>query len=374
MTIYLRKSLRAGPFRFNLSKSGVGVSVGVKGFRLGSGPRGNYVHMGRDGLYYRSTIPGGVRSNQHPAFPASPAPLAPTGSLISMKEIDSVSVLELRDSSSADLLDEMNRKHQLVAFWPIVLAISILLAVVPAALALPWWSFIIVFGVTIPAIFLVHSRDQINKTTVLFYELEEEAELAYQNLHKSFKVLCNCSRAWHVSASGKITNPSEQKRHAGASELIKRKSIQLSLNPPPYVSTNLAIPCVPVGSQKLYFFPDRVLVYENGRVGAVSYSDLNIQLQNSRFIEEEAPRDAQVVDHTWRYVNKSGGPDKRFRDNRQLPICFYGEIHFTSQSGLNELIQLSKPNIGGDFDKSIQSLKTTYFGDQPEVAKEKQTL
>jgi hypothetical protein len=46
MGFYLRKSLRVGPVRFNLSKSGVGVSVGVTEFRFGTGPRGNYVHMG----------------------------------------------------------------------------------------------------------------------------------------------------------------------------------------------------------------------------------------------------------------------------------------------------------------------------------------
>jgi hypothetical protein len=30
---YLRKALSAGPFRFNLSRSGLGLSVGVKGAR-----------------------------------------------------------------------------------------------------------------------------------------------------------------------------------------------------------------------------------------------------------------------------------------------------------------------------------------------------
>lgn len=56
MGFYIRKSVSAGPFRFNLSRSGLGVSVGVKGFRIGSGPRGNYVHMGRGGLYYRASL------------------------------------------------------------------------------------------------------------------------------------------------------------------------------------------------------------------------------------------------------------------------------------------------------------------------------
>ena len=32
MAIYLRKSIQVGPLRFNLSKSGVGVSAGIKGF------------------------------------------------------------------------------------------------------------------------------------------------------------------------------------------------------------------------------------------------------------------------------------------------------------------------------------------------------
>ncbi|WP_374727087.1 DUF4236 domain-containing protein [Paraburkholderia caribensis] len=45
MRLSYRKSISAGPFRFNLSDSGIGVSVGVPGFRVGSGPRGNYVSI-----------------------------------------------------------------------------------------------------------------------------------------------------------------------------------------------------------------------------------------------------------------------------------------------------------------------------------------
>ena len=35
MGFYYRKSVRVGPFRINLSKSGVGLSTGVPGFRTG---------------------------------------------------------------------------------------------------------------------------------------------------------------------------------------------------------------------------------------------------------------------------------------------------------------------------------------------------
>lgn len=53
MAFYLRKSYSFGPLRLNLSKSGLGVSGGVTGARVGIGPKGTYFHGGRHGIYYR---------------------------------------------------------------------------------------------------------------------------------------------------------------------------------------------------------------------------------------------------------------------------------------------------------------------------------
>ena len=57
MGFYIRKAFRAGPIRFNLSKSGFGASVGVTGARVGLSSQGRaYVHGGRHGLYYRKSL------------------------------------------------------------------------------------------------------------------------------------------------------------------------------------------------------------------------------------------------------------------------------------------------------------------------------
>ena len=40
MGFYYRKSVNLGPFRVNLSKSGLGYSVGGRGFRVGTTARG----------------------------------------------------------------------------------------------------------------------------------------------------------------------------------------------------------------------------------------------------------------------------------------------------------------------------------------------
>ncbi len=75
MAFYLRKSFKAGPIRFNLSKSGIGVSAGVKGLRAGTGPRGAYMHAGRGGVYMRkslgtSAVSGSRAAAVNPGVPA----------------------------------------------------------------------------------------------------------------------------------------------------------------------------------------------------------------------------------------------------------------------------------------------------------------
>lgn len=85
---------------------------------------------------------------------------------------------------------------------------------------------------------------------------------------------------------------------------------------------------------------------QGSKLGALNYKDITMSSHTTRFIESEGvPSDSQIVGQTWKYVNKSGGPDRRFKDNRQLPICLYGELRLTSTSGLNTVIMYSNPSV-----------------------------
>src|SRR5437667_1289755 len=100
MGFYLRKGINFGPLRLNLSRSGLGSSFGVKGARIGIGPRGSYIHMGRGGLYYRQTLvpsSSGYRSRGGPSIPA-PAPGE------ALQEITSSAATNIVESSSGQLL------------------------------------------------------------------------------------------------------------------------------------------------------------------------------------------------------------------------------------------------------------------------------
>ena len=154
-------------------------------------------------------------------------------------------------------------------------------------------------------------RDTIRKTAVLLYDFDPIIEQAFGKLHESATRLAECCGCWHIAASGTVH---DGKYHAGASELVDRKDTTIQVISPDFLATNVETVAIEVGQQVLYFFPDRLLVFDSGRVGAVSYDELNVEVTQTRFIEEKAPGDARVVDQTWRYINKKGGPDRPLRE------------------------------------------------------------
>jgi len=83
---WYRKAFRLGPLRLNLSKRGVGASVGVKGARLGVDASGKpYVAGGRGGLYFRQRLGGEGRTQQQGQHVQPMAPVPPSDSLPTWK-------------------------------------------------------------------------------------------------------------------------------------------------------------------------------------------------------------------------------------------------------------------------------------------------
>lgn len=341
MGFYVRKAFGFGPFRLNLSRSGLGVSFGVRGARIGVGPRGSYIHAGRGGIYYRQSLSPGA-----PAPRRLPAPMPPSESL---SEVESVAASELGDSSADALLKELNRVQSRVQALPIFLVLVVLgLLALMATFGsnesvdpLVRVSVVVLacFGGIAGALYARHF-DVTNGTAVMYFDLADGIDNRFEGFIEKFSIFSQCAKIWHIQARGATK---DWKRSAGANTLVDRREITASLSVPPRVQANIDVPVLPAGRQTLYFFPDRLLVYERAGVGAVRYSDLLSAIGTVAFREEQAlPSDARTVGTTWRYVNKSGGPDRRFNNNREIPILEYGQIQLSSKSGLNELFQTSQ--------------------------------
>lgn len=243
MGLYLRKSVRVGPLRFNLSKGGIGVSAGIKGFRVGTGPRGNYVHMGAGGIYYRATIPSGAtrprpvspRGSVRPVPGAQYSPSSPpqwpeiSRTHGPMVDIDSADATTIVDSSSQALLEELNTKKKRWRMWPGVAMVSALVLLIAAGNEAPDWALVMMAFLGVGAIIAAHLKDQLRKTAVLMYELDEPMEKALEALHAGAHAIASAYATWHVSSHAKVF---DRKYHAGAGTLVKRKPTRFASAPP----------------------------------------------------------------------------------------------------------------------------------------------
>jgi hypothetical protein len=292
--------------------------------------------MGRGGIYFRQTLPSS-HSNGVP----TEVPEQQTSS-IDFKEIESGSVSQMVDSSSIALLEEINTKVKKPTIWPWFLGLGIGLLILLAAVNSPVWLFCLIVPLCVGGLAWAIHADKMRKTVVLLYDLEQHIEEAYQNLHSVFDSLRTCARVWRIESKGNITTTYDWKVNAGASAVVKRKGITPNVGSPPYFQCNISIPVLPAGKGRLYFLPDRILVWNADGVGAIGFEQFEVITGEQRFIEEEGvPMDARVVDKTWKFVNKKGGPDRRFNNNRELPIVLYEQIFLTSKSGLKEMLQLN---------------------------------
>lgn len=107
---YLRKSFKFGPGRLTLSKSGISYSVGVKGARLTSGPRGTHVTFGTHGIYYRTRILSQKREQRK----YEPPPVQRDETL--RHTITSAAIENITDTDSKAFVDELNAKARRISY------------------------------------------------------------------------------------------------------------------------------------------------------------------------------------------------------------------------------------------------------------------
>src|SRR5438128_242619 len=137
MGFYLRKSVSVGPFRFNLSGSGVGMSAGIRGLRVGTGPRGNYVHVGRHGVYYRQTLPPIATPRSKPAV--APPPI-PSGTHAPLTAITSADAGQIVDSSSEQFLADLREKRGRFALTRPAFVIAVIFVIGALVSDWPAWA------------------------------------------------------------------------------------------------------------------------------------------------------------------------------------------------------------------------------------------
>jgi hypothetical protein len=323
----------------NLSQSGIGVSVGVPGFRVGSGPRGSYVRLGAKGIFYQASLPA---ANRRPLTVDRPAERSTDNDIV-MLEVPSASISRLAEANPTELLQQIQAAARHRSSWPWVVVATAILALFLAGVAIAAFAQLII-GFAAAA--WVRQADLAKSRAVIFYDVVDKPADKFQSLLSAFDEAASSQRAWRIVSQGDVRPGYQRKVNAGATRLNDREPLRRHLNGPPALATNIAVPSFEGKSQGMYLLPDRVLVRTGRNYADLSYRHLSVNIEAVVFIEDgSVPSDSQLVGHTWRFVNKSGGPDRRFKDNRQLPKLLYGQLEMTSSEGMRQVWQFSKAQV-----------------------------
>lgn len=336
MGLRYRKSINlGGGFRINLSKSGVGYSWGVKGYRVTKTAKGTTRRTasipGTGISYVHETGKNNKRNSSHGITPAvqQPVPSIDNNHYDTQNienNVASAMVSEgLEDMLASAVKTLKLHKVAVIGFW--ITAI---------------WGFGLPVMFVFAAAFLALEIFVKTKGLIeLDYSIDDDQQAVVDERIRPMIKITECAKVWRIMQTSKVI---DRKYSSGASNTVKRTACKSSTKAPFPFKANLQVASFKAGKETLLFLPDKLFIIQGSKIGALNYSDIDTNKHTTRFVESESvPRDAQVVDHTWKYVNKSGGPDRRFKDNRQLPICLYGELELTSTSGLNTVIMYSKP-------------------------------
>ncbi|HTF87136.1 MAG TPA: hypothetical protein VK843_01920 [Planctomycetota bacterium] len=179
---------------------------------------------------------------------------------------------------------------------------------------------------------------------------------AYGMVVRAYEDLSRCSVAWDITGTAVVDRVATR---SIASTAVVRKRIHLDFHPDPVLRTRFRIPRFQnANGEDILLFPGLLLAdNRQGNFALIALADVIIKSETTTFVEAESvPADAEVAGSTWLKTNKDGSPDRRFAKNRQLPLCSYAELWFTSSTGLREAFMFSSRQKTQAFAEAVREL------------------
>ncbi len=318
-----RKSINLGfGFRINLSKTGIGYSWGFPGYRVTKTANG--------GNRITYSIPGtGISYVEQ----SNKTQLETGDDKLITGETEIFKNIPIENIQKDDvILKKLNIARTINRLANLFIILSSLMIINV------YFSIFLIIGVAL--------KIWLNQTHKigLYYEFDEKTRRMYNSLRETLIVLSNSRKIWQISSSTRVYNV---KYNAGASKNISRNRAYITSKLPWYLKTNIEIFGLNLKREKIFFTPDRILVFKPFRkIFSCTYRDLYIGIDTTNFVEtEKLQRDSEIVNYTWKYVNRDGGRDLRFSNNKKYSVCKYGEILFKSPNGINTSVEFSNSNF-----------------------------
>lgn len=358
----------------NLSKSGLSCSVGGAPLTVNVGPRGVYgtASLPGSGISYRERIVGPEGTHaKNPAlpptsdsptfFPTSPSPARhhvplPTPIRPPIEEVRSASTElltseslkelkrliqtahEERESISHDLKDardENERASQRYWAWQNGFLLKKIFKK----------TFAVRKTNMETAVAKVEELEhQLHLTTIAAHlEIGKEQAEPYFRMRDQFAAMSECAAIWDI----KLHQGTDKFHERTTAEMrVGRQRVDFSLDNCELIQWEQRVPHLRnAKGGELFLYPGFIL-YRAAReaFSVIDFHDVRPTAAPVEFQEvETVPNDAAVIGQTWIKANKDGSRDRRFVNNRPIPIVRYALLALKSESGLWEEFMFSNP-------------------------------
>lgn len=390
MTLRFRQTFTLFPgVRINVGKRGISTSIGVPGATVNIGRLGVRATIGAPGTglsYSALVMPFGQSGGRAPQPEALPGDLEsvpvespaagnnPASAKVYMPQpgmneitsaavemLTSTSLMPLRDliakareqqaQVTADLKDaredeakkqsELSRRKGSLFRWFFKRRIADLEAALPITQA--------------EVARLVNWQD--NTRIAVSFEAGDEAQRTYASVVRAFDVLRLSDKKWDVTAD-RSTNKFVERTLANRT--VNRQPVTFEFSSTDLIQfAGRAMRFENVNGDDILIYPGvAVIPRADGVFALIDIRELHVSVDDVAFHEVAVvPRDAKIVGTTWAKTNKDGSPDRRFKDNYEIPICHYGQIAFRSQTGVTEEFMVSNANAALAFVEAVNAYK-----------------
>ena len=215
--------------------------------------------------------------------------------------------------------------------------------------------------------YIVIIESNLQKCKVLVdCQFDTENKKNYNNLIQHFNSLSKSKKIWDIT-SQTWNDGTRDRSHA--TSLIDRRESFFNIDSLDLIETNASMMFFKnKNGNDFYIGPSFLISYGGANdIKIVDIDDVSVEFGSTNFIETSAvPSDAKILSYTWKYMNKNGGPDKRYNDNYKIPLVNYAELEFKSNKiKLLEKYQISNIDLTKKFVaifKEYQSPKSTKGG------------
>jgi hypothetical protein len=365
--VKFRKRVKLFPgVTLNFSKTGISTTIGVPGASVNFNKKGTFLNTGipGTGLYDRKRIGGRQKPRlSNPKFQQYETPppnlISDLGTELksteNVEETTTEGLQELRDTllacyeEKAELAKESIKARSALRTSQVILVLSYVLLI---GFIVKWFK---------------KNRDEKKDYVADLEKLRadcyvnidintgEEIERYFLQLLESYKVLITCEKIWDITSASKIDRIAAR---SAVSESITRKQVDFGLGNLDIIRSRFdALHFEHYNGGDLYIYPAFMVIVDNsGKFGLIDIREVECNFIAQKFVEEEGvPSDSRVIDYTWAKVNKDGSPDRRFKDNYQLPVCLYGNIELRSSTGLNESYSFSNYDKAEQFSMAFKT-------------------